>query len=165
MATKTGRKNTYSKKISTKKTDYNKEFKELDSVLTSTKLIKFQQWLYSIMIFILFTPIFFGNDINQSYLSIATVCLFGLFLSVYIAQSNRILVLLSQLKYLIEKKTKTINSHEKRRDLIKRDKKVYLLRKLYIILRTTVHLISSNPTGSLLKGTIKTFHCQTIFPN
>ena len=108
MATKTRRKNTSSKKISTKKTDYNynKEFKELDSVLTSTKLIKFQQWLYSIMIFILFTPIFFGNDIKQSYLSIATICLFGLFLSVYIAQSNRILVLLSQLKYLIEKNDK-----------------------------------------------------------
>ena len=41
---------------------------------------------------------------------------------------------LNNIKDLIENKTKTINSHEKRRDLIKRDKKVYLLRKLYIIL-------------------------------
>ena len=105
---KTTRKKTSSKKITNKKIDYNynKEFKELDFVLTNTKLIKFQQWLYSIMIFILFAPLCFEKDINQSYLSIAINCLFGLFLSVYVAQSNRILVLISQLKYLIEKKYK-----------------------------------------------------------
>ena len=45
---------------------------------------------------------------------------------------------LQKLKYKneesIDNKTRTINSQEKRQDLIKRDKKVYLLRKLYIIL-------------------------------
>lgn len=105
----TKKKKTVSKKITkpTKKNtayNYNQEVFELDSALNRVKRIKFQQWLYSLIILILFAPLFVRGDTNQAYLSMIIVCLFGLFFSVYIAQSNRILVLLSQIKSILEKK-------------------------------------------------------------
>lgn len=83
--------------------NYNEEFHLLDSLLTRTKRIKFQQWVYSLMLIMLFVPLLFKGDSSQAYLTMAIVCLFGLFFSVYIAQSNRILVLLTQIKYTLEK--------------------------------------------------------------
>ncbi len=84
--------------------DFNTEFKELDSALSKTKLIKFQQWLYSFIIFILFAPIIVRGDASMTYLFAIVVCMFGLLFSVYIAQSNRILVLLTQIRNDVYKK-------------------------------------------------------------
>ncbi len=110
MVKKTTKRKTTSKKTNIKNKivetfyNYNKEFNDIDHILTKTKPINFQQWLYSIMLFVVLAPLFFNIDSNQAYLSVAIICLFGLFLSVYIAQSNRILVLLSQIKNILEKK-------------------------------------------------------------
>ncbi len=87
--------------------NYNKEFSELDAALRNTKLIKFQQIMYSVVIFILFLPLFFNKDVSLTYyVSAVILSMVMLLLSVYIAQSNRILVLLAQIKYFLEKNKK-----------------------------------------------------------
>ncbi|MBR1545134.1 MAG: hypothetical protein IJ638_04285 [Alphaproteobacteria bacterium] len=85
--------------------DYNEEFHLLDSLIFKTKRIKFQQWMYSLLLLILFLPLVVSVN-NYTYLTVAITCLFGLFFSVYIAQSNRILVLLTQIKYTLENNKK-----------------------------------------------------------
>ena len=93
--------------IKNKLLDFNNEFKELDSALSKTKLIKLQQWLYSLIVFVLFAPIIARGTASMNYLFAIVICMFALLFSVYIAQSNRILVLLTQIRNdIIGKKNK-----------------------------------------------------------
>ena len=105
MVKKTNKKKQSNNRIIKFSYDYNKEFSELDSALNKTKLIRFQQIIYSVVVLLLLSPMFFNGSVSLNYyVSVAIFCMFGLMFTVYLAQSNRILVLLTQIKDTLNKK-------------------------------------------------------------